>query len=238
MEQRVILKPVGILGGMGPEATILFQQKLMSALPNAKGDEDHIPLLIDMNPQVPSRIKHLIKGTGDDPSPVLASMARRLELAGARTLVMPCNTAHHYASAIQTAVNIPFLNMVELSAAYVHGLNETDARIGMLASPAVQLTGLFDKALAPFNKETLWPDDSNKMLQALELIKKEGLTETVKTIVQEASDELAEAGAAIQLIACSEFSLLSNALQNGPQRCIDTLDVLVRELIKITDHET
>ena len=98
-------KLIGILGGMGPEATILLQKKLMSALPDATGDEDHIPLIIDMNPQVPSRIAHLINGTGEDPSFVLASMARRLEGAGATALAMPCNTAHHYASVIQNAVD-------------------------------------------------------------------------------------------------------------------------------------
>ncbi len=227
----MIPRPIGILGGMGPEATILFQQKLMSALPDATGDEHHIPLFIDMNTQVPSRIAHLITGTGEDPSLVLASMARRLEGAGATALAMPCNTAHHYAGAIQNAVDIPFLNMIELSAAYVNKLNETGPRVGMLASPAVRLTGLFDKALAPFHKETLWPSDSDKMLDAIQLIKKHGPTETAKTILQQTSDALAKAGAGVQLIACSEFSLLGKALQNQPQRCIDTLDILVAAII-------
>lgn len=153
MDRRVTRKPIGILGGMGPEATILLQQKLMAALPNAKGDEDHIPLLIDMNPQVPSRIDHLINGKGADPAPVLSEMARRLEGAGAAALAMPCNTAHHYAGAIKDAVGIPFLNMVDLSAAYVAGLKDAGAFVGMLASPAVRLTHLFDKALAAYDKK-------------------------------------------------------------------------------------
>lgn len=231
MEKQVIRKPIGIMGGMGPEATILLQQRLMSALPDAMGDEDHIPLLIDMNTQVPSRIAHLINGTGEDPSLVLASMARRLEGAGAVALAMPCNTAHYYAGAIENAVAIPFMNMVELSASYVNKLDNTGARVGMLASPAVRLTGLFDKALAPYNKETLWPSDDDQMLAAIQLTKNEGPTEAAKSILQAASNELADASAMVQLIACSEFSLLSTALQNGPQRCIDTLDILVDAII-------
>ena len=55
------LRCIGILGGMGPEATILLQQKLVAAV-TARDDADHIPLLIDMNPQVPSRISRLIEG--------------------------------------------------------------------------------------------------------------------------------------------------------------------------------
>ena len=232
MEQRVISKPVGILGGMGPEATILLQQKLMRALPDATRDEDHIPLIIDRNPQVPSRIAHLINGTGDDPSPVLASMARRLESAGATALAMPCNTAHHYAVAIQNAVDIPFLHMVELSAAYVNELDTTGARVGMLASPAVRLTGLFDKALAPFHKETLWPSDGDKMLEAIQLIKKQGPTEAANTILQEASDELAAAGAMVQVIACSEFSLFAfEDTKVAGVEFIDTIDVLVESIV-------
>tara|TARA_R110002126_G_scaffold291808_1_gene459965 strand:+ start:211571 stop:211789 length:219 start_codon:yes stop_codon:yes gene_type:complete len=68
-------KPIGVPGGMGPDATILFQRKPIGAV---EARDDHIPLIIDMNPQVPSRIAHLIKGVGADPATVLAAMARRL----------------------------------------------------------------------------------------------------------------------------------------------------------------
>ena len=232
MEQQVILKPIGIMGGMGPEATILLQQRLMSALPDVTGDEDHIPLLIDMNTQVPSRIAHLIKGTGEDPSLVLASMARRLEGAGAVALAMPCNTAHYYAGAIENAVAIPFINMVELSASYVNKLDNTGARVGMLASPAVRLTGLFDKALAPFEKETLWPASDDKMLEAIQAIKKYGPTETAKSILRAASNELAHAGAMVQVIACSEFSLFKTEnIKGRGVALIDTIDVLVKHIM-------
>ncbi|MBD3766209.1 MAG: aspartate/glutamate racemase family protein, partial [Rhodobacterales bacterium] len=109
------LRCVGILGGMGPEATVLLMQKVIAAVP-ARDDADHVPLLVDQNPQVPSRIRHLIDGTGESPAPALVAMARRLTAAGAQALAMPCNTAHHYAPAIRAAVDLPFLDMVALSA--------------------------------------------------------------------------------------------------------------------------
>ena len=77
------MKTVGILGGMGPEATILLMQKVMAAVP-ARDDADHVPLIVHQNPQVPSRIKALIEGTGEDPGPTLARMARDLQAAGAQ----------------------------------------------------------------------------------------------------------------------------------------------------------
>ena len=105
---------VGILGGMGPGATILVMQKVLAAV-YADDDADHVPLIVDQNSQVPSRIKHLIEGTGSDPAPVLADMARRLAAGGAEAVAVPCNTAHHYAPTIRAAVDLPFLDMIELS---------------------------------------------------------------------------------------------------------------------------
>ena len=156
-------RPIGVLGGMGPEATILLQQKLIRKVP-AKDDGDHVPLLIDMNPQVPSRIAHLIEGRGEDPGPTLAAMARRLETAGAAALAMPCNTAHYYAHSITSAVDIPLLNMVTLAADHARTQIGSGGTVGLLASPAVKRTGLFDAAFKARGLAIAWPDDQERML--------------------------------------------------------------------------
>lgn len=96
------MKRIGILGGMGPEATVELISRLIATTP-AQDDADHIPLMVDMNPQVPSRISRIIEGRGADPGPVLAGMAQRLQSAGAEALAMPCNTAHFYAQGIVVA---------------------------------------------------------------------------------------------------------------------------------------
>ena len=71
------MRLVGILGGMGPEATVLLMQKVIDRRAGG-GDAGHVPLLVHQNPQVPSRIAALIDGTGESPAPVLADMARAL----------------------------------------------------------------------------------------------------------------------------------------------------------------
>lgn len=76
-------KTVGIIGGMGPEATVDIMQRIIQATP-ANDDQDHLRLLVDNNPKVPSRIRALIEGTGEDPAPVLVQMARDLERWGGR----------------------------------------------------------------------------------------------------------------------------------------------------------
>ncbi len=224
--------PVGILGGMGPEATILLQQRVMAAVP-ASDDSDHVPLIIDMNPQVPSRIAHLIEGTGEDPSPVLAAMAKRLEAAGAQALAMPCNTAHHYATAVTGAVDIPFLSMLDLAAARALRDVGRGGGVGMLASPAVRMTGLFETVLGAHEISVLWPEDGDAMLAAIRAIKAEGPVPSARETVAAASAELLAAGAQMQFIACSEFSLIADSVAVDA-RAVDTVDLLARAIVEFS----
>ena len=219
------MRRVGILGGMGPQATILLMQKVLDAVP-AADDADHIPLLVDQNPQVPSRIRRLIEGTGDDPAPVLADMARRLVGAGAEALAMPCNTAHHYASAIRAAVKVPVIDMVDLSVRRAAKLAGVDGRVGILASPAVRRIGLFDAPLARFSVQALYPEDEAAMLATIRRIKTAGPEPETASALRAASNALLQRGAQVQMIACTEFSLLADATADGAT-AFDTLDVLV-----------
>lgn len=231
------LKPVGILGGMGPEATILLQKKLLQAIPEAVDDSDHIPLLIDMNPQVPSRIAHLIDRTGEDPTPTIVKMAKRLEESGALALAMPCNTAHYYSGAIKNAVSIPFLDMVLLSCAHVEKLGPKAERLGILASPAVHHTKLFERPLSSLGNKTIWPHNKEQMLKIIQHVKQFGPTNESAKALQNISLQLANHGATIQLIACSEFSILKTMFKkNRKILVLDTLDILVKRIIQIARY--
>ncbi len=222
------LRRIGGLGGMGPEATILLQRKLLAAV-KADDDSGHIPLLIDMNPQVPSRIEHLVHGRGPSPAPVLVDMAVGLQKAGAEALVMPCNTAHYYVSDITAAVSIPLLNMVEMSIEIMAHAAPQGANIGMLASPAVQKSGLFDKALVQKGLKALWPESGAKMLQAIQSIKKNGRNKEARESLFKASSGLARQGAHFQFVACSEFSLIADSTAQDAE-VLDTLDILVEAI--------
>ena len=223
------MRRVGILGGMGPEATVLLMQKVIAATP-ARDDADHVPLIVDQNPQVPSRIRHLIEGTGPDPAPVLTAMARRLAEAGAEALAMPCNTAHHYAPAIRAATALPFLDMVALSVARAVALAGAGGRVGLLASPAVRKVGLFDRALAAAGLDPAYPADEAALLAAIRRIKAEGPVPAAQDVLRAASADLLAQGATVQMIACTEFSLIAGAV--APQaRAFDTLDCLVEGIV-------
>ena len=218
------LRKVGVLGGMGPEATVLFMQRVIAATP-ASDDADHVPLLVDNNPQVPSRIEALVEGGGADPAPVLADMAARLERHGAEALVMPCNTAHAYTEAISAAVSIPFLSMVELTAAEVARAAPAGSRVGILASPAVRTVGIFDRALAEVPVEVLYPQDEQPVLAAIRRLKVSAADPDASDMVTAAADDMVARSADLLLVGCSEFSLLRDRL-SAARPTLDSLDVL------------
>lgn len=223
------LRTVGILGGMGPQATVLLMQKIISVIP-ARDDADHLPLIVDQNPQVPSRIRHLLEGGTDDPGRVLAAMARRLQAAGALALAMPCNTAHYYAPQIKAAAKVPFIDMVHLSVAHAQLLAGKGGRIGILASPAVRQVGLFDAACATAGLTTAYARDEGAMLAAIRAIKAGGDLGQARATLLAASADLLADGCTVQMIACTEFSLIADAVAASAS-CFDTLDELVLGIV-------
>jgi aspartate racemase len=227
-----MLRRIGILGGMGPQATVLLMQRIIDAVP-AEDDSDHIPLIVDSNTQVPSRIRALIEGTGANPGPVLADMARRLQAAGAEALAMPCNTAHHYAPDITGACDLPFLDMIALSADAAARAAKPGGKIGILASPAVRTIGIFDRALASRGLVAAYASDQDALLAAIRSIKKSGDTPAARESLTAASAALRDGGAAVQLVACTEFSIVADAVAEGVT-AIDTLEVLVSEIVRFS----
>lgn len=218
------MKTVGILGGMGPEATILLMQKVFESVPEAQDDADHIPLVVHQNPQVPSRIKALIEKTGEDPGPVLAKMAQDLEKAGVSALAMPCNTAHHYAPAIEAATPLPFINMLHLTAD--HLAQAGAKKIGMLASPATRLARVFD---APFAARGLTPvtlEDDQELLTVIRAVKAGAAATETGPMLSNIAKALQAQGADHLLVACTELSLLTGYLPDDA-KWTDSLDCLV-----------
>ena len=227
-------RKIGILGGMGPEATVLMMQRIIAGT-KAKDDRDHVPLIVDNNTQVPSRIDALIQGTGEDPGPVLAQMARDLAAAGAKALIMPCNTAHHYAAQIEAASDVPFLNMVELTAQQIAAQVSPGARVGILASPAVRLTGLFDQALQALGLRAEYLANDAPLLKIIQDIKAHGPSAASLAGLTFAAEELADQGGAALVVACSEFSLQSREIAT-PVPVIDSLDVLARAALRFAEN--
>lgn len=104
-------KIVGILGGMGPLATIDLFQKIVLNTP-ASTDQEHLQILIYNNPKIPPRTNFL-DVLAENPLIELKRSAIVLEKAGADFIIMPCHTAHLWYEEIKKVINIPFYSMIE-----------------------------------------------------------------------------------------------------------------------------
>jgi aspartate racemase len=225
---------VGIIGGMGPEATVELMRRV-TARTRAEDDADHVHLLVESNPKIPSRIAHLIEGTGGDPLPEILRVARNLQNAGADALAMPCNTAHHYADQIQAAVSIPLLHMVKLAVARIAAASSV-ARVGLLASTAVLRVGVYAREFAEQGLEGVVPRRQDELMALIRGVKRGETGAAAEQRLAEIGAELADQ-CEIALIACSELSLISTQLA-GSSRVLDSLDVLVDAVVEFAGART
>jgi aspartate racemase len=216
---------VGIIGGMGPEATVDLMRRVVAKTP-ARDDQDHIHLIVESNPKIPSRIAHLIEGTGDDPTPELIRIAANLQRAGADALAIPCNTAHAYAHSIRRAVSIPLLDMVSLSVDQI-AHSRRAARVGLLASTAVHTTELYSKALSAQGIDTVLPAHQDEVMALIKAVKQGDTgTETQAALGRVALETAHHAD--VLLIACSELSVISAGITVP---FVDSLDVLAQAIV-------
>jgi aspartate racemase len=227
-------KIVGIIGGMGPEATVDLMQRIIRLTP-AADDMDHIRCIVDNNPKVPSRIKAIIEGNGEDPGPVMADMARRLEAWGADFLVIPCNTAHFYYDAVQQAVNIPVINMIDRVVEQVKIRFNKEKKIGMLASPAVAMTKLYTRRFEALGMAEAWPDPEHQdlLFRIIRQVKTGCVSRDLHQQYARVCGYLKEQKVRVAIVACTELSALGGDL---PLDTIDASQVLAEEIVRIVKH--
>jgi aspartate racemase len=224
-------KTVGILGGMGPAATVDLMQRIIAATP-ASDDADHIHMLVDNNPRVPSRIKALVEKTGPSPLPVLVTMAQKLRDQGADFLAIPCNTAHHYYHELASAVDIPLLNVMNLVAKHIAKHQPAAQCIGLLASSALSQIRLYEPAIEREGMQLLYPGTAQQtaLMQLILAVKGNSTDAMGYAALQTAADDLAERGVDCLVIACTELSVIANRLITSLP-VYDAADVLTRAVI-------
>ena len=199
---------VGVLGGLGPEATLDFFAKVLAAT-GAGTDQEHLHLLIDDNPKVPNR-NQAIAGTGPSAGPALVAMARRLELAGADFLVMACNTAHYYEPEIRSAVAVPFVSIVDETCEALADLVPGATKLGVMAAGGCRQAGLYDLALRARGIEPIVTDEAEQALfmECMYAIKAGDRGPSIKVRMTELGERLIGRGALAVIAACTEVPLV------------------------------
>jgi aspartate racemase len=223
---------IGVLGGMGPLATADFFSKVIAAT-SAAGDEDHVPLLIQSDPRVPSRPAAILRG-GESPLPALLAGRDRLIAAGATALAMPCNTAHFWFAELLQGCAVPFLSIVDATCDEAATQAAPGARIGLIATGATLATHLFDQRLEAMGFVPLLPTEAEMtalVLPAIALVKAGRALEGGQ-LVEQAVQALLGRGATTVVLACTETPLALDAVQSPLRgQCVDCTAALARACV-------
>ena len=217
-------KVLGVLGGMGPAATVAFLARVQALTP-AEGDQDHIRIIADINPQVPDRNRQ-----PDAAEKTLGQMAMRLRDAGAQVLAMPCNTAHAHADLIQRASGLPLVDMIATGA---RAARETGAiRVGVLGTKGgIRLYREYLAAQA-MGLVMLTPVRQEAFMATLYRIKAGEVGRDVQREMQGYADDLAADGAEALIAGCTEVPLV---LDPDAQKLdfIDPGELLARRCVAV-----
>lgn len=225
-------KIVGILGGMGPESTADFFLKIIKTTP-VKKDQDHLRIIIDNNPKIPDRTLALL-GKGKKPLEEVKGTIHNLEKAGADIIVMPCNTVHHYYEELQRSANIPIVNMISETAAYIYRAFPNIKKVGLLATTGTIKVGIYSEALKEI--EIIIPDEEEqeKVMNAIygERGIKAGYTQgNPRKEVLEVAEVLVKEGAEVIILGCTEISLVLNQ-EDLSVLLINPLQILAEVVVK------
>jgi aspartate racemase len=202
---------IGILGGMGPAATVDIFSKIVRLTPAVK-DEDHIRVIIDNNPKIPNRIAAYY-GRGADPSPAMLASAQSLERAGADFIIMPCNTAHLFVKNFEKQLKVPFLSMVDTTIGYIRRKHPGVSKAGILGTTPTVESGLY-RRLEEINISLVAPEkelQNNAVMEAifgLQGIKAGSNSIIPRELLLVAAAQMARNGAEIILLACTELPIV------------------------------
>jgi aspartate racemase len=227
MEEKII----GILGGMGPEATADLFYKIIKAT-NAKKDQEHLRIIIDNNPKIPDRTAAIL-GKGENPLPLLQKTAHNLEKAGADFLVIPCNTAHYFIPAIEKSIRIPVLNMIEETLKDIKEKLPDIKKIGLLATMGIYKTGLYDQYFNKYNIAGISPEEKAiaKIMEVIYAVKADKLSRDIKESMLKIAGDLINNGAEAIIAGCTEIPLILKQ-KDIPVPLIDPTNILAKAAVK------
>lgn len=226
-------KTIGILGGMGPAATVDFYGKIVAATP-AKRDQDHPKVVIVSDPHVPDRTAAILDG-GEDPTPALLAGARLLVDAGADFIAIPCVTAHHFYPAVQRAVPIPILHIVQEAAVAVGTTWPGMRRLGLLATSGTLRARLFEAAFEPRGLAILVPEppvQDADVMPAIYAVKTGGDLSAARRGARDAAEHLRRCGAEAIIAGCTEVPLVLGAADLTIP-LVDPTEILARAAVRL-----
>ena len=225
------MKRAGIIGGMGPEATLDLFKKIIKNTP-AKRDQEHIPIVVDNYPQIPDRTNFLY-GRGENPLPYLLESLKRLEKAGVDCLCMPCNTAHYFINELRKSTQLPFISIVESVLDEIKKSKKTYEKIGLMATDGAIKGKVYH---LPFEKSGLtivnFEDNIQKEIMESIYTLKSGDIERAKYVFEIVFKKIIDNGYDCLIAGCTEIPILTSFVKNSSSADIlDATELLAKKVV-------
>jgi aspartate racemase len=220
---------VGVLGGMGPYATLEFYKRLLDNTP-AEKDWDHLRILIDSNPKIPSRTRAFLYGE-TDPVPMMVKSVETLKDAGADIIAIPCNSAHYFLPRVRQSVEFQCIDMVHETAEVVIAAGVRGA--GLIAGEVTVKGRLYEQRLDGCGVEVLQVTDAEQVevRRIIEDAKKNAITGETRRRMKRIIDALVSRGAETVILGCTELPMVVQDLEI-PWLLIDSVDVLAKAVVR------
>ncbi len=220
---------LGIIGGLGPMATVYFYEMLTSHT-KATCDKDHIDIVISSRATTPDRTAFVLGKSDKNPLDVMLSEAKKLEAYGATLLSIPCNTAHYFYDSIAESVSIPVINIIHETVSYI---KRTGAqKIGVLATEGTIAGGGYEQMCEQEGLSYVVPSEAHqaKLMSIIYDEIKQGKPADMDAF-SEIADSLLSLGCERIVLGCTELSLIKKEV-GLDDRFVDSLEVLAAKTIK------
>lgn len=221
---------LGVLGGMGPQATNTFYQRIIDRT-QAEKDQEHLQVLIWSDAKIPDRTAGILAGpeAAEQVYQALLAGAKLLERAGCTMLAIPCNTSHYFADRLQAQLKIPLIHMIRETVAAIQAMGKKT--VGILATDGTVRTGIYQKELtaAGLTPVTLPEELQGVVMSIIYDEIKRGETGSREKF-GEVDAWLRQAGCDCAILGCTELSVYRN-LHSLPPYYIDAMEVLAQQAI-------
>lgn len=223
MSVHAPLGTLGVLGGMGPQATAEFLRLLAVNAPAAT-DQEHPRVILLSAPHIPDRTTSLL-ADDDTPGPLLHEGLLTLAGWGAGLLAVPCNTAHAYLDRIRADLPVPLVHIVE---ATLRAAMRTSPDGGWLAATTgTVLSGLYQRRSEELGYPLFVPgDEVQEQVHKSSVLVKAGRTDEAGVLFGEAVRAMREKIDAPVLAACTELPLAYTAAGLAPEGMLSSLEAL------------
>lgn len=227
---------IGVVGGVGPAATVDFLDKIVSNTNSAR-DQDHVKILVEQNPQIPDRTENLM-GEGTDPTIALYSTAKKLERGGADIIAIPCNTAHAYVERIQRHLDIPIVSILTETTQHIVSHYPNVRKVGILATNGTVGSGLYQTSLEQAGLEPVVPDEAFQALVMESIYGPNGVkaghtSGKCRQQLLQAVEHVLAKGADAVILGCTELPLIAPNPQESNAIALDPTLILARKCVAL-----